>query len=117
MAAARIVLTRRVATQVPKDRDTTRLRIAVACALGPDHASVATNLNNLASLYDTVGDYAKAEPLYKRALAIREKALGPDHPDVANILRGLAGVHRAMKRIEEAEKLELRAAQIRAIER
>ncbi len=25
---------------------------------------------------------AKAEPLYKRALAIREKALGPDHPQL-----------------------------------
>jgi hypothetical protein len=25
-----------------------------------------------------------AEPLYRRALAIDEKALGPDHPDVAN---------------------------------
>ena len=29
------------------------------------------------------GRYADAEPLYKRALAIDEKALGPDHPDVA----------------------------------
>ena len=25
------------------------------------------------------------KPLYKRSLAIREKALGPDHPDVATI--------------------------------
>ena len=49
----------------------------------PDHPDVATSLNNLAELYRTQGDYAKAEPLYKRSLAIREKALGPDHPDVA----------------------------------
>ena len=27
-----------------------------------------------------MGDYAKAEPLYRRALAIREKALGAEHP-------------------------------------
>jgi tetratricopeptide repeat protein len=27
--------------------------------------------------------YAKAEPLYQRALAIREQALGPQHPLVA----------------------------------
>ena len=40
-------------------------------------------LNNLAALYDNQGRYAEAEPLYKRALAIQEKALGPDHPDVA----------------------------------
>ena len=37
-------------------------------------------LNNLAGLYQTQGRYAEAEPLYKRALAIYEKALGPDHP-------------------------------------
>ena len=59
-------------------------------ALGPDHPDVATSLNDLASLYDTQGDYAKAEPLYKRSLSIWEKALGPDHPDVATSLNNLA---------------------------
>jgi len=38
---------------------------------------VATSLNNLAGLYVNQGEYTKAEPLLKRALAIREKALGP----------------------------------------
>ena len=39
--------------------------------------------------------HAEAEPLYKRSLAIREKALGPDHPDVANSLNNLAvALHR-----------------------
>ena len=38
---------------------------------------VATSLNNLAALYYDQGKYAEAEPLYKRALAIWEKALGP----------------------------------------
>jgi len=47
---------------------------------------VATSLNNLAELYYIQGQYAKAEPLHKRALAIREKALGPNHPDVATSL-------------------------------
>lgn len=27
------------------------------------------------------GDYAGAEPLYRRALAIQEMTLGPDHPE------------------------------------
>ena len=43
------------------------------------------SLNNLAALYQDQGRYADAEPLYKRSLAIREKALGPDHPDVATV--------------------------------
>ena len=36
------------------------------------------------------GKYDDAEPLFKRALAIREETLGPRHPDVAKILNNLA---------------------------
>ena len=32
--------------------------------LEPNHLYVATGLNNLASLYKSLGDYTKAEPLY-----------------------------------------------------
>jgi tetratricopeptide (TPR) repeat protein len=78
---------------------------------------VATSLNNLAALYDTQGDYAKAEPLYKRSLAIREKALGPDHPNVATSLENMAVLYRATKRDKEAQELEKRAERIRAIKR
>ena len=46
-------------------------------ALGPEHPDVARSLNNLAGLYRAQGQYAKAEPLYQRALGIREKALVP----------------------------------------
>ena len=35
---------------------------------------------------DFQGKYDKAEPLYKRALDIKEKAYGPDHEGVAGIL-------------------------------
>ena len=34
-----------------------------------------------------------AEPLYKRALAIREKILGPAHPHVAASLNNLAALY------------------------
>ncbi len=59
-------------------------------ALGPNHPDVATSLNNLAALYATQGQYAQAEPLYKRALAIQEKGLGQDPPSVAETLNNLA---------------------------
>jgi tetratricopeptide (TPR) repeat protein len=36
--------------------------------LGPEHPLTATSLNNLAALYQDMGDYAKAEPLLKEAL-------------------------------------------------
>ena len=44
---------------------------------------LATSLNSLAVLYDEQGRYADAEPLYKRSLAINEKALGPEGPSMS----------------------------------
>ena len=49
-----------------------------------DPPNTANSLNNLAVLYNNQGRYAQAEPLYQRALAIREKALGPDHPSTVS---------------------------------
>jgi len=86
-------------------------------AVGPDHPSVATSLNNLAFLYDAQGQYAQAEPLFKRSLAIREKALGPDHPSVATTLENMALLYRKTGREKAAEEREKRAAVIRAIKR
>ena len=59
-------------------------------ALPADHPTSAVSLNTLAILYQYKGEYAEAEPLFQRALAIREKALGPSHPDVAATLNNLA---------------------------
>ncbi len=53
----------------------------------PDDALV---LNNTAVSLQEAGDYAGAEPLYRRALASNERALGPDHPKVATDLNNLA---------------------------
>ncbi len=52
----------------------------------------ATALNNTALSLVEAGDYAGAEPLLQRALAINEKALGPDDPAVARDLNNLAGL-------------------------
>lgn len=82
-------------------------------ALGPDHPDTATALHNLAALYDEIGNYAKAEPLYQRALKIREKALGPDHPDTATVLNNLGGLYREMDDYAKAESLLQRALKIR----
>jgi tetratricopeptide (TPR) repeat protein len=78
---------------------------------------VAEGLKDLGMLYHIQGRYAEAEPFYKRALAIREKAFGPDHPNVAESLSLLAELYRAAKRETEAKELEARAARIRSIKR
>jgi len=58
--------------------------------------------------------YAKAEPLYGRALAIREKALGPGHTDLAQSLSNLAVLYQAQGQYAKAEPLKTRASAIRA---
>ena len=75
---------------------------------------MAKSLNNLAVLHRAQGKYAEAEPLYRRALAIDEKALGPEHPEVAKTLDNHAELLRKTNRTAEAIKLEARAQAIRA---
>ena len=66
-------------------------------------------LNNLAELYRVQGKYTEAEPLYKRALAMCEKALGPGHPLEAIVLRNMAECYKKTGKKNEAKKLEERA--------
>ncbi len=75
---------------------------------------MARSLNNLALLYQAQDKYAEAESLYKRSLAIREKALEPGHPDVALSLENYARLLRKTGRITEAAKLEARAKAVRS---
>jgi tetratricopeptide (TPR) repeat protein len=63
-------------------------------------------------LYDQ-GRYAEAEPLFKRALAIYQKALDPEHPSVATTLDNLAALYRSQGRDAEAEPLSKRGLAIR----
>ncbi|MEC4850779.1 MAG: CHAT domain-containing tetratricopeptide repeat protein, partial [Jaaginema sp. PMC 1079.18] len=82
-------------------------------AFGEDHPSVATSLNDLAALYQRMGNYSEAEPLVQRALAIREQAFGEDHPSVATSLHNLAALYQNMGNYSEAEPLYQRALAIR----
>jgi tetratricopeptide (TPR) repeat protein len=59
-----------------------------------------------------MGEYAKAEPLFQRALKIREKALGPEHPDTAKSLNILANLYSSMGDYAKAEPLLQRALKI-----
>ena len=60
--------------------------------MGSDHPDTASSLNNLAELLMARGDFAGAEPLNRRALAIAEKALGADHPATRTVSMNLARV-------------------------
>jgi hypothetical protein len=59
------------------------------------------------------GEYGKAEPRLKRALAVRKQLLGEAHPDVATSLNNLAGLYYSQGRYGEAEPLYLEALAMR----
>jgi len=80
--------------------------------LGKEHPDVATSLNNLAGLYQSQGDSAKAEPLFQRSLTIREKVLGVDHPHVATALNNLAMLYKSQGDSAKAEPLYQRSLTI-----
>ncbi|WP_374409324.1 CHAT domain-containing protein [Hydrogenophaga sp.] len=67
----------------------------------------------MAGLYKAMGRYDEALPLYRRALAIDEKALGANHPDTAIDLNNLAGLYESMGRYDEALPLYRRALAIK----
>ena len=82
--------------------------------MGADHPNTAGCLNNPAELYRKWGRYEEAEPLYQRALAIRERVLGAEHPDTIRTLENYAKLLKKMGREGEAVALEARVEAIRA---
>ncbi len=81
-----------------------------AVQLDPENA---LHLNRLGLHLYTMGEYAQAEPLFQRSLAIREKALGKEHPDVATSLNNLAELYRTQGQYAKAEPLYQRSLAIR----
>ena len=60
-----------------------------------------------------MGEYVKAEPLYREALRIRQKVLGSEHPSAADSLNNLAGLYQDMGEYAKAEPLYREALRIR----
>ena len=84
-----------------------------SAAWAPQGLFEASDLNKRAIEFDNAGRYSEAEALYKRSLAIREKALGPDHPEVAASLNNLASLYAKQGRYAEAEPLYKRSLAIK----
>jgi tetratricopeptide (TPR) repeat protein len=75
-------------------------------------AALASALNTLALLFADQGRHAEAEPLYKRTIAIVEKALGPDHCNLGVTPSTLASLHQKQGHFAEAVPLAMRALAI-----
>jgi len=90
---------------------------AQECARLIDHWALAlpeagSLLNQIAYYLEDRAQYEQAEPLYQRALAIREQMLGPEHPDTATSLNNLAFLYHNQGKYEQAEPLYQRALAI-----
>jgi tetratricopeptide (TPR) repeat protein len=89
---------------------------ALAVARAADAAAIAEPtarlFNELGVLFDAKADYAQAETLKRRALAVVEKIYGSDHPGVAIRLNNLALLLQRTNRLAEAEPLMRRALKI-----
>ncbi|RKH67935.1 CHAT domain-containing tetratricopeptide repeat protein [Corallococcus aberystwythensis] len=81
--------------------------------LSENQSAYAESLNNLANLYQQQGLYSRAEPLYSRALDLRETVLGGHHLTVADSLNNLALLYREQGLYSRAEPLYVRALALR----
>jgi tetratricopeptide (TPR) repeat protein len=90
-----------------------RLQAKLQKLIHPNRAETAESLSQLATLLHDKGDYVQAEPLYRRALAIRQQVLGENHPDTALSLNNLAALLDAKGDYGQAKPLFRRALAIR----
>ena len=78
--------------------------------------NLASNLNSLALLYESMGQYDRALPLYASALEIYKSALGDRHPFTATSLNNLAALYSSMSQYDRALSLYESALEIRKSE-
>ncbi len=78
-----------------------RLAYERAKSIDPDHAVVATYLNNAAQYHSQSGDYEGALADFDAALDLYEKIFGTDHPEYAICLENRGGVLYRLGRVEE----------------
>jgi tetratricopeptide (TPR) repeat protein len=83
--------------------------IREATKLGADNVRLASSLSNLGQLKYKQKDFAQAEALFHRALAIRERVLGPEHFGLVQNINNLAALHYARGELDQAEPLFQRA--------
>jgi serine/threonine-protein kinase len=77
-----------------------------------DPATRGDVLDALGVVYRSLGNFEKAGPLLREALALRRRALGDEHVQVAESLHNLANLERELHHTAEAERLMRQALAI-----
>ncbi len=79
--------------------------ITEAKAFGEHDMRLATSLTNLGVLYNSRGQFDKAEPLFERAVNIKQKALGPFNVEVFDSAARLCQFYIKRKKYEKADPI------------
>ncbi|MBS1956580.1 MAG: tetratricopeptide repeat protein [Cyanobacteria bacterium SZAS-4] len=72
---------------------------------GPEHPAAAIAIRNLADEVSNQGKYEKAEPMYKRAIAIQEKHIPATEKELAITLTNFGELYYLQKKYADAEPL------------
>ena len=72
---------------------------------GKESADYAEAVGNLGFLYDELGRFAVAEPMYKEALELKRRILKGDHPDLAMSINNMAMFYNERGDLKQAEPL------------
>lgn len=78
--------------------------VLTTCRLArpPRRYEIAVHLHNLATIHQSLGEPARAEHLYREALAIKETLLGDEHPEVGLVANNLGTLLHDQGRDAEA---------------
>ena len=71
----------------------------------PYDPAISEAISNLALVYLEIGDYERAESLYREALENDRKVYGQRHPELSTTLNNLALVYQDMGNLEAAEDM------------
>ena len=74
-------------------------------SLGPDHPGLASDLTNLALLYNSQGKFQESLPLLERALTIYRRAYGDNNLAVVDCKLNLASTYDRLGQSQKAEDL------------
>ena len=81
-------------------------------ALGPDHPDVAATLDTMATFYSNAGYFEKAEPRFRRSMAIYAKISGEHSLPYAAALEHLAQMFQREHRDDLAAPLLVKSKAI-----
>ncbi|KAL8678042.1 MAG: hypothetical protein Q9186_005573 [Xanthomendoza sp. 1 TL-2023] len=88
------------------------VQTSMQSGMHPHHPSLLAAINNLAYIYQNLGDRNQAEKLLLTLKDVDEQALDAAHLTRLTITGNLAGLYRTQERWDMAEQIELQALEI-----